>query len=162
MYVLDMSYDQFVLKYGGTYVRIYDARFGGIVGSEPGYWLMNMKDGEKFTEEIIKKGYFKATPQKLKMYGDSFFLALKAKEDEIGRPIERELITPFTGEQYMERIISGKFEEEIDFSKEDLERDGYDLSTPLSNRITIVNTSNIPKSEVPSQIQKNNKGEPSK
>lgn len=132
-YLVDTTYRQFFLRNEvttscGEYIK--DKKFGDRVAPLAGYWLLHMPGGKQFAEEILSKGFVELTEKSAKLYGDSFSLEEKEREDYTKVPTKKEMETGISGKTYIENMINPVREREIDYTTDELESWGINVKTP--------------------------------
>ena len=139
-YLVDTTYRQFFERDGRFGIAtedqkenyiIKDKRFGNRVYPNEGYWAIKQKGGEEFSKEILSKGFIELTEKNAKIYGDSFVLSVKPREDYTKVPKKYELETNNSGKYYIDRIHSEELQEYLDYDPEELE---YCTKTPLMKK----------------------------
>ena len=132
-YLVDTTYRQFFLRNEvttscGEYIK--DKKFGNRVAPLAGYWLLHMPGGKRFAQEILSKGFIELTEENAKLYGDSFSLEEKEREDYTKVPTRKEMDTGISGKTYIENMINPVKEREIDYTSEELESWNINVKTP--------------------------------
>lgn len=134
LYLIDTTFRQFFLRDEETNLReeyIKDKRFGNRVASRPGYWMLQMKNGELLAKEILENGFVELTEENAKMYGDSFKLSEKVRKKPTRVPKKQELYTGIEGEEYIRSIMDEQMQSEIDYSEDDFKKWDMNTKTPL-------------------------------
>ena len=141
LYLVDTTYRQFFVRDEYTIMGkefIKDKRFGNKVAPLEGYWVMQMPNGVEFAKKILADGYIELTEQNAKMYGDSFTLAGKDRQDYTKVPKKKELITGIDGKTYIERMVDPLFQEELDYEVEEFKQGQINIDTPLMKKEKII------------------------
>lgn len=137
LYLVDTTYKQFFLRdevtiSNGTYIK--DKKFGGKVAPMAGYWVLRMKKGTKFAQELLEKGFIEFTEENAKIYGDGFVLEEKERRDYTKVPTKKEMNTSIEGKVYLSAVEVIKNQEEIDFEREEFEYLGINIKTPMAKK----------------------------
>ncbi len=130
-YILDPTFRQFCIKEENRFERYNEEPRYSVrkATPHPAYFLNLYEDGIKLAKEIIRYGYFEATPQNLKIYFDSFYYYLKDKESYKDKSkLGKEYESAIRGEEYDEQIE--KSEDKKHFLKS-----GLEIKTPLEGII---------------------------
>lgn len=145
LYLVDTTYRQFFVRDEYTIMGkgfIKDKRFGNKVAPLEGYWAMQIPNGMEFAKKILSEGYIELTEENAKVYGDSFTLARKDRQDYTKVPKRKELITGIDGKTYIERMVDPSLQEELDYEPERLEHWQINIATPAMKKEKIVKTLN--------------------
>lgn len=134
MYLVDTTFRQFFLR---TEIRgeggfIKDKRYGNKVAGVPGYWMLQLPNGEKVARELLSEGFIEFTEENAKIYGDAFELANRKRKSPSKVPKKKELITGIAGSSYIENTEDVSLQQEIDYNEGELENVwGINVKTPL-------------------------------
>ena len=140
LYLVDTTYRQFFVRDEYTIMGkgfIKDKRFGNKVAPLEGYWAMKLPNGMKFSKRLLEEGYIELTEQNAKVYGDSFTLAGKTREDYSKVPKKKELITGIDGKSYIERMLNPILQEELDYEAEEFDHWQINIATPAMKKAEI-------------------------
>ncbi len=151
-YLVDTTFRQFFTRDESTNSRreyIKDKRFGNRVASQPGYWMLQMKNGEELARQILESGFVELTEENAKMYGDCFVLSEKERRDPTKVPSKKELQLPTTGWQYIQNIKNPQLQQEIDYTEEELEGYKINIKTPLMQKLEM----NLSEKEQPEETK---------
>ena len=148
LYLVDTTFSQFFIRDAG-FPYIKDRKFGNRVTSNAGYWILKMKNGRQFAEELLSKGFIELSEENAKIYGDSFYLSDKYRKNYSKVPSKREMYTGISGKQYIDNIKNPEFQALIHYTQEELEE--Y-TKTPLMQKKEL--SSHIDSSLVSSNIKK--------
>lgn len=132
-YLIDATYRQFFPTFLCTEARYYnsDLRYKDQVGPEAGYYVCLTEDGKSFARTLLKKGFIEWTPKNAKIYGNGFICASQVNLKNLKKYHE---IKNISEEFYFNSVYQSL--EEIDYSKEELEKYGFeiDLEAPTLYR----------------------------
>lgn len=134
MYLIDTTFRQFFLRaeIRGEEGFIKDKRYGNKVAGVPGYWMLQLPNGEKVARELLSEGFIEFTEENAKLYGDAFELANRKRKNPSKVPSGKELITGISGVSYIKNIEDPFMQEEIDYNEGELEKVwGINVKTPL-------------------------------
>ena len=126
-YILDPTFRQFCIKEENRYERYDEEPRYSVRKStpHPAYFLNLSEEGIKFAKEIIRYGYFEATPENIKRYFDSFYYYLKDKESYKDQSkVGKEYVSPISYEEYNSIL------EQCEDKKHQL-KSGLTIMTPL-------------------------------
>ena len=129
-FLLDATYRQFFTTLQCNLGRFYegDPRFKDKCGPNCGYYLMKDK-GRAFATELLSKGYVELTEYNAKAYGTGFSaegICRVSTHDDVKR------ILGHSGKEYIDVINNEMLQEEIDYSRLDLQKEcNIDLFQPI-------------------------------
>lgn len=163
LYLVDTTYRQFFLRDEvttscGEYIK--DKKFGNKVAPLAGYWVLKMEKGREFAQELLEKGFIEFTEENAKIYGDGFVLEEKERKDYTNVPNKGEMETGINGKTYISNVNDVKYQQEMDFDREEFDECGIDIITPFMKREQMLKSmENIQKQETEQNIQKDRENE---
>ena len=128
-YILDPTFRQFCIKEENRFERYNEGPRYSVRKStpHPAYLLNLSEQGIKLAKDIIRYGYFEATPENIKLYFDSFYYYLKDKASyEDQSKVGKEYISPISSQEY-----DSKLEQSED--KTHQMKSGLKIITPLEH-----------------------------
>lgn len=130
-YLIDGSYRQFFMTKRCIEGRFYntDVNFKDRVGPDAGYYVCLTEEGRKFAKTLLKRGFIEWTEETAKIYGNGFTCESIINIKNLNayhkiRQIPKKL--------YFENVYFSQ--EIIDYTKEELESDGYILDLDTEER----------------------------
>ncbi len=106
-YILDPTFRQFCLKEENRFERYNEEPRYSVrkATPHPAYFYNLSEEGRSLAKEIIRYGYFEATPENIKRYFDGFYFYLKDKDSyEDKKMVGKEYISPISSQEYSEII----------------------------------------------------------
>ena len=124
--------------------------------------MLHLPNGEKVAQDLLSKGYIELTEENAKIYGDSFELANRNRNNPTRVPSKKELVTGIDGSNYLRNIMNKDLQSEIDYTEEELEKYGINTKTPLSIREerarNITKDETVPDEEKTTEQREGNEG----
>jgi len=141
LYLVDTTYRQFFLRDKVTTSRgeyIKDKKFGNKVAPLAGYWVLKMKNGRAFAQELLEKGFIEFTEENAKIYGDGFVLEEKERKDYTKVPTKKEIETGINGKTYITNVNDLKYQEEMYYEIKVFDEWEINIETPLNRRENMI------------------------
>lgn len=124
LFILDPTFRQFCTQEENRFERYFEEERYSVhrATPHPGYFLKLHEEGTILANNLIKYGYFEATNSNLKTYFDSFYYYLKKKEDYEKDNLGQEFSSLFTGNYYLNKILTN--------SNNNLIKPNFEVQTP--------------------------------